>query len=121
MKLVVDLQAFQALGARQRRIDHYGASLARAMIRRPGTHDIQVVLSHSSQDALEELQNQFPDLVRSVNFRVSQFPFSGNPHPNGNWRRGATELLREHWFLQLKPDVVLCNLLTGTADAGILS
>ena len=118
MKVLVDLQAFQALGSSQRRVDHYGASLARAMIRHSGKHDIHVVLNQSSEDALEELQNKFPDLVRSVNFRVSQLPFSGTPR---RWCRRATEVVREHRCLELKPDVVLCSLLTGSTNAGIIS
>ena len=112
---------FPAPAARNRRIDDYGASLARAMIRQGGKHDIHAVVSHSYEDGVEELQNKFPDLPRSANFQIWQLPFSGTPRPNGHWRRGAAELLREHWFLQLKPDVILCSLLTGTADAGVLS
>ncbi len=118
MRVVVDLRAFQALAAPHRGADHYGVSLADAIIRHPGTHDIHVVVSHLCEDAIEELQNKVPDLVRSVNFRVWQLPFSGTPGPNGHWRRGVGELLREQWVLRLKPDVVLCSLLTGTTDAG---
>ena len=91
------------------------------MIRHAGNHDIQVVVNHLCEDAIEELQNKFPDLVGSANFRVWQLPFSGTPGPNGHWRRGVAELLREQWVLRLKPDVILCSLLTGTADAGPIS
>jgi glycosyltransferase involved in cell wall biosynthesis len=116
MRVVVDLQAFPAPALRHKRVDHYGASLARAMIRHAGNHDIQVVVNHLCEDAIEELQNKFPDLVRSANFRVRQLPFSGTPAPNGHWRRSVAELLREQCVLSLKPDVIISSLLTGTAD-----
>jgi len=121
MRIVLDLQAFPALAPRDRHVDHYGASLARAITRHPGKHDIHVVVNHSSEDAIEELRNKFPDLVKSGNFGVWQLPFSEVPEPDDHWRRGASELLREHQLLQLKPDVILSSLLTGTADAGVLS
>ena len=75
MRVVLDIQAFPAPAARHNRVDHYGASLARAMIRHSGNHDIQVVVNHLCEDAIEELQNKFPDLVRSANFRIWQLPF----------------------------------------------
>ena len=117
MRVVLDLQAFPAPAAPHTRVDHYGASLARAMIRHPGNHDIHVVVNHQCEDAIEELQNKFPDLVRSANFRVWQLPFSGTLASNGHWRRSVSELLREQWFLRLKPDVILSSPLTGTTDA----
>jgi glycosyltransferase involved in cell wall biosynthesis len=116
MRVVLDLQAFPGPAARHKRADDYGASLARAMIRHAGNHDIQVVVNHQCEDAIEELQNKFPDLVGSANFRVWQLPFSATPGPNG-WRCGVAELLREQWVLRLKPDVILSSLMTGTADA----
>src|SRR5258708_17625513 len=117
MRGVLAVRAFPAPAAPHKRVDHYGASLARAIIRHAGNHDIHVVVSHLCEDAIEELQNKFPDLVRSPNFRVWQLPFSGTPGPNGYWRRGVSELLREQWFLRLKPDVIFCIPLTGTTDA----
>jgi glycosyltransferase involved in cell wall biosynthesis len=119
MKVVLDLQAFPAPAARHNRVDHYGASLARAIISHACNHDIQVVVNHLCEDAIEEFQNKFPDLVRSANFRVWQLPFFASPGPNSHWRRGVAELLREQWVLRLKPDVILRCLLTGTADAPV--
>jgi glycosyltransferase involved in cell wall biosynthesis len=121
MRVVLDIQAFPAPAARHNRVDHYGASLARAMIRHSGNHDIQVVVNHLCEDAIEELQNKFPDLVRSANFRIWQLPFFATPEPNNHWRRDVAEILREQWVLRLKPDVILCSLLMGTADSGPVS
>jgi glycosyltransferase involved in cell wall biosynthesis len=120
MRVVLDLQKFPVSAAWHGRVDHYGVSLARALIRHAGKHDVHVVVSHSYEDGVEDLQNTLRDLVRSANFRVWQLPFSDTTKRSGDWRRAAAELLREHWFLQLKPDVILCSLLTGT-DAGVLS
>jgi glycosyltransferase involved in cell wall biosynthesis len=121
MRIVLELQALPVPAAQHKDVDHYSASLARAMIAQPGNHDIHIVVNHSSADAIEDLQNKFPDLVQNGNFRVWQLPYSGAPKANSHWRHGAAKLLREHWLLQLKPDVVLCGLSTGTCDAGVLS
>ena len=117
MKLVLGLQAFPAPAARHKRVDHYGASLARAIIRHACNHDIQVVVNHLCEDAIEELQNKFPDLVRSANFRVFQLPFSHTRGANGHWRHGVAELVREQWVLSRKPDVIISSVLTGTSTA----
>ena len=121
MRVVLDLQLFPACAARHKGVEHYGASLARALIRHAGKHDIHAVVSHACEDAIEEFQNNFPDLMRSVNFRIWQMPFSDTPGSSGHWHRSVGDLLRGRWLLQLKPDVILSSLLSGTADAGAIS
>jgi glycosyltransferase involved in cell wall biosynthesis len=121
MRVVLDLHAFPVPAVRHQGIDRYSVSLARAMLRYAGKHDVHVVVNHSLEDAVEELQNEFPDVVQSGKFRLSQLPFLGTPAANGRWHRGAAELLREHALLQLRPDVVLCSSLTRTIDAQTFS
>ena len=120
MRVVLDLQLFPACAARHKGVEHYGASLARALIRHAGKHDIHAVVSHACEDAIEDFQNNFPDLMRSVNFRIWQMPFSDTPGSSGHWHRSVGDLLRGRWLLQLKPDVILSSLLSGTADAGAM-
>ena len=116
MRVVLILQAFplppHAISALITMEPHSGARHDQDA----GNHDIQVVVNHLCEDAIEELQNKFPDLVGGVNFRGMAISLPATPGPNG-WRRGVAELLREQWVLRLKPDVILPSLMTGTADA----
>ena len=75
MRVVVDLQALPGSARPRGAIDHYAASLACAILRHAGNHDVQVVINHSSEEFLEKLQGKFPDLFRKGAFRVSRLPF----------------------------------------------
>jgi glycosyltransferase involved in cell wall biosynthesis len=117
MRVAVDLQAFPVSAAATAVIDHYCASLACAILSHPGHHDVHIVVNHSSEESVEKLQNEFPDLMRNSVFRVSRLPFLDTGQANGHWHRAAAELVREHGLLQLKPDVVLCIPLTAASSA----
>jgi glycosyltransferase involved in cell wall biosynthesis len=121
MRVVLDLQAFPVPAGQRKVTEHYSASLACAMVRHAGHHDVHVVVNHSSDDAVEELYEKFPGLAQSTTFHLSRLPFPGKRDANGRWLRGATDLLREHALLQLRPDVVVCSLFSGADDAWILS
>ena len=64
MRVVVDLQAYPVSPTLPAVIDHYCASLACAILRHAGNHDVEVVVNHSSEEFLEQLQGEFPDLFR---------------------------------------------------------
>jgi len=121
MKVVVDLQALPGSARPRGSIDHYAASLACAILRHAGNHDVQVVINHSSEEFLEKLQGKFPDLSGKGAFRVSRLPFLDTAKADGSWHRAAAELVREHALLSLKPDVVLCASLTGAGGAVLVS
>ena len=117
MKVVVNLQALPGSARPRGSIDHYAASLACAILRHAGNHDVQVVINHSSEEFLEKLQGKFPDLFRKDASRVSRLPFLDTAKADGSWHRAAAELVRERALLQFKPDVVLCASLTGAGGA----
>ncbi len=121
MRVVVDLQALPGSARPRGSIDHYAASLACAILRHAGNHDVHVVINHSSEEFLEKLQGKFPDLFRKGAFRVSRLPFLDTAKADGSWHRAAAELVREHALLQFKPDVVLCASLTGAGGAVLVS
>jgi glycosyltransferase involved in cell wall biosynthesis len=121
MRVVVDLQAFSGSAAPPRIIDHYCASLACAMLRYAGNHDVHVVVNHSSEESLEKLRDKFPDLFRNDAFRVSRLPFLDTAKAGARWHRAAAELVREHALLQFKPDVVLSAPLTGADSVMLVS
>lgn len=117
MRVVVDLQAYPASPPLPTVIDHYCASLVSAILRHAGNHDIHFVVNHSSDEVLEKLQGEFPDLFRNGAFQVSRLPFLDTAKGRGGWHRAAAELVREHALLHLKPDVVLCVPLTAASSA----
>jgi glycosyltransferase involved in cell wall biosynthesis len=121
MRVVVNLQAYPVSPTLPTVIDHYCASLACAILRHAGNHDVEVVVNHSSEEFLEQLQGEFPDLFRNRAFRVSRLPFLDTAKGSGGWHRAAAELVREHALLQLKPDVVLCIPLTAASSAVLVS
>ena len=121
MRVVVDLQALPGSARPHGSIDHYAASLACAILRHAGNHDVYVVINHSSEEFLEKLQGKFPDLFRKGAFRVSRLPFLDTAKADGSWHRAAAELVREHALLSLKPDVVLCASLAGAGGAVLVS
>ena len=121
MRVVVDLQVLPGPARPRGSIDHYAVSLACAILRHAGNHDVKVVINHSSEEFLEKLQGKFPDLFRKGAFRVSRLPFLDTAKADGSWHRAAAELVREHALLQFKPDVVLCASLTGAGGAVLVS
>jgi glycosyltransferase involved in cell wall biosynthesis len=121
MRVVIDLQAFPVSAAPPTIIDNYCASLACAILSHPGHHDVHAVINHSSEEFLEKLRGEFPDLMRNRAFRVSRLPFLDTAKANGHWHRAAAELVREHGLLQFKPEVVLCIPLTSASSATLVS
>ncbi len=120
MRVVVDLQAFPPR-AGGNGVNRYSAALVSAMLRHPGDHEVKVVVTHSSEELIEELQDRFPDLFRRGAFHLSAIPLISTAAAAPRWHRMAAELVREHALLQFQPDVVLCAPLTGPADVVTLS
>src|SRR5215469_6031021 len=121
MRVVVDLQAFPVSTTPPTVIDRYCASLACAILRHAGDHDVHVVVNHSSEEFLEKLQGEFPDLFCNSALRVSRLPFLDTAKGSGGWHRAAAELVREHALLQLQPEIVLCIPLIAASGAILLS
>jgi glycosyltransferase involved in cell wall biosynthesis len=121
MRVVVDLQVFPLSTALGSVIDDYSAALVSAMLRYPGLHDVTVMISHSSEELLEELRKKLPDLFSDHAVCVSRLPFLEIAQATGHWHRTAAELVREHALLQLKPDVILCAPLAVAAGPLLVS
>jgi glycosyltransferase involved in cell wall biosynthesis len=121
MRVVVDFQAFALSAADTGASDRYPATLVGALLRHAGHHDVEIVVSHSSEELLEELRGKFPNLFGHRACHLCHLPFLNTAEANTHWHRAATELVREHGLLQLKPDVVLCVPLTGVAGADMVT
>jgi glycosyltransferase involved in cell wall biosynthesis len=121
MRLVVDLQALPGSTEHTSEIDDYPAMLVGAMLRHASHYEIEIVVNHSSEKVVEELQDKFPDLFGHAAVRVSRLPFLDGAQNTSRWHRAAAELVREHALLQPKPDVVLCAPLSRPTPTMVLS
>jgi glycosyltransferase involved in cell wall biosynthesis len=69
MRIVIDLQGAQS-NSRFRGIGRYTTSLAQALIRNRGEHDIFIVLNGLFPDAIQSIKSQFEGLLPPEHIRV---------------------------------------------------
>lgn len=123
MRIVIDLQACQSTGSRQRGIGRYSLALARAMAKNSGSHDFHLLLSGLFPDTVQPLRQEFEDLISKDRIHVWQ---SVGPvdelDARNDWRRRAGELLREQALAELRPDIVhVSSLFEGLTDNALTS
>ncbi|MBT9551226.1 MAG: glycosyltransferase [Hydrogenophaga sp.] len=122
MRIVIDLQAVQAEN-RLRGIGRYSLSLALAMVRKRGEHEVLIALNGLFPDTIEPIRAAFNNLLPQENIRVwnAVAPVAGINTTN-DWRRHSAELVREAFLTSLRPDVVhICSLFEGLGDDAVSS
>lgn len=122
MRIVIDLQGAQC-DSRFRGIGRYSLSLALAMARNAGKHDVWLALNSAFPQSIFELRETFNGLADPKHIRV----FNNSGHtaevvPDNAWRVRTSERLREHFLEQLKPDVIhVPTLFEGYGDDAVTS
>lgn len=112
MRIIIDMQGAQTLGSRKRGIGRYTFSLAQAIVRQRGPHDVVLVLNGAYPDAVEWLRAEFAGMLPHDNIRVWQAPGPIDHLASANrWRRESAELLREAFIASLAPDYILVTSL----------
>lgn len=121
MRIVIDLQAAQSTGSRHRGIGRYSLSLALAMVRNRGTHEILIALNGLFPETIDFLRSRFAGLLPAENIRVWHAPGPVSGLEAGNdWRRQSAELVREAFLASLKPDIVhVSSLFEGLVDDAV--
>lgn len=121
MRIVLDLQGAQT-ESRYRGIGRYCLSLAQAMARNRGNHELIVLLNGQFPDTLMPIRRQFHDLLPKSAIRVWYGPQpTAACLPGNEWRRAAAELMREAFIANLDPDIVLIgSLFEGSYDDAIV-
>jgi glycosyltransferase involved in cell wall biosynthesis len=123
MHLVIDAQALQTAGSRNRGIGRYTRSLVRAMIASGKQHRITLVLNGMLPDAIDEVRADFAGLLPAEGIQV--WTASGPVHSLDEanvLRRKLAECTREAFIQSLKPDAVLISsLFEGLAENAIES
>jgi len=122
MRIVIDMQGAQT-ESRFRGIGRYTLSLAKAIVRNRGEHEIILALSGLFPDTIESIRGEFNELLRQENIRVWYAPGPIREcEPENVWRREAAELIREAFISSLQPDVVyITSLFEGYVDDAVSS
>jgi len=122
MRIIIDLQGAQGQNSK-RGIGRYSLSLALAMARNCGSHDIEVALNGCFPDSIEFIKNSFSQTLEADKFHVweSPSPLAGL-HTGNRWMRESAELIRESFLASLRPDILhVTSLFEGFADDTITS
>ena len=123
MRIVIDLQGAQSEDGRNRGIGRYSLSLAQAVVRNSGEHDIFIALNGLFPDTIEPIRAAFAKLLPQEHIRVWHAPGPVNQLSGDNtWLCQAAELVREAFLASLNPDMVLItSLFEGCHDNVVTS
>lgn len=122
MRIVLDMQGAQT-ESRFRGIGRYTLSLAQAIVRNRGEHEIILALNGLFPDTIEPIRATFDDLLPQENIRVWYAPGPVREcEPGNDWRRKMAERIREAFLASLRPDVVhVSSLFEGYLDDAVTS
>lgn len=122
MKIVIDLQGIQN-DSRFRGIGRYSIAFTKALIRHRGAHEIVVLLSDLFPESLEQAKQSLGQEAQSCTIKVwSGIGPTAYLDSKNQWRREVSELLREAYIENLKPDVLLISsVVEGGADNAIIT
>lgn len=123
MRIVIDLQGAQSPGSRNRGIGRYSMSMAKAIVRNKGEHEVIIALNGLFPDTIEPIRADFEGLLPQENIRVWDTPRSiCHLESSNNWRRETAELVREAFLASLQPDMVyVTSLFEGLSDDAVTS
>jgi glycosyltransferase involved in cell wall biosynthesis len=107
MRIVIDLQGAQS-ESRFRGIGRYSLSLALAMARNAGDHEIWLALNNCMPESISDIRAAFSDLIPENRIRIFDVPLDSNPRP---WMARASEVIRETFLSTLEPDAVVVSSL----------
>ena len=122
MRIVIDLQGAQS-ESRFRGIGRYSLSIAQAIIRNRGDHEIIIALSGLFPETIDPIRAAFDELLPQKNIRVWLAPMPIREcEPGNTWRREVAELIREAFLSSLQPDIILLtSLFEGYVDDAVTS
>lgn len=118
MRIVLDLQPCQGPN-RHRGTGRYSLCLAQAIARKAaGRHDVKIALSAAFPDTVSAVRQSFTGLLKRDDFACFHVPGPlAENDPANAWRSRAAELMREHFLMELGPDVVHAfSLFEGWSD-----
>ena len=122
MRIVIDMQGAQS-ESRFRGIGRYSLSLALAIARNAGEHEIWLALNASLPESILDIKEAFRDLIPQEHICVFEVPSDvAENNPTNEKAARTAELIREYFLEQLSPDVVLVtSLFEGYVDNAVTS
>ena len=122
MRIVIDMQGAQT-ESRFRGIGRYSLSLALAIAKNRGEHEVFLALSGQFPDTIEPIRSAFKGLLPQKNIRVWYCVTPTKECETSNSiRRKTAEMLREAFIASLSPNVTLItSLFEGFGDNAITS
>ncbi len=122
MRIVIDLQGAQT-ESRFRGIGRYSLSLAQAIAKNRGEHEILIALNALFLETIQPIRSTFNGLLPSENIRVWHALGPVRECQTGNlWRRSAAEKIREAFLASLQPDLVfVSSIFEGYVDDAVTS
>jgi len=121
MRIVLDLQACQS-DSQFRGMGRYSMSLAKAIARQAGNHDIWIALNARFPDTVANIRFEFEGLLpkeRIVTFSVPG-PVAEKDDQN-RWRARAAEVIREYFLAGLAPDIIHVSTLFEGSSQDVVS
>lgn len=120
MRILIDMQGAQS-ESRFRGIGRYSLSIALAIARNAGPHEVWLALNGALPDSLAGIGKAFEALVPARRIKVFGVPTPVAEHdPANGWRARAAEHVRAHFLAELQPDVVLVtSLFEGYVDDAV--
>src|SRR5579863_5537253 len=122
MRIVIDLQGAQTESSK-RGIGRYSLSIALAIARNRGKHDLIMALNGLLPDTIEPIRAAFDGLLPQDQIRVFDVPGpvrANDPDNEASHRRA--ELIREAFLAGFDPDaVLLTSLFEGYVDDAVTS
>lgn len=122
MRIVLDLQGAQS-ESRFRGIGRYTITLAKAIVRNKGNHEIYLVLNGLLPESIEYIRSEFNDLLPKNHILVwTSLGPTSFISPDNEWRREVAMHIRNELIESLKPDIVhFLSCFEGYADNAVTS
>ena len=122
MRIVIDLQGAQT-ESRFRGIGRYSLSFVRALLNRRSQHEFWVVLNGRFGESISEIEEALADVLPRDRVRVFETPPGiALRDPENSWAAASSEVIREAFIAELRPDLVLItSLFEGYLDDAVTS
>jgi glycosyltransferase involved in cell wall biosynthesis len=122
MRVVIDMQGAQSQ-SRRRGIGRYSLSLALALAKNAGSHEIWVALNAAFPESIVDIRCMLDNLIPHERIRVFEGPTPVAASDSANaWRGRVAEKIREHFLAQMNPDVIhISSLFEGWVDDAVTS
>jgi glycosyltransferase involved in cell wall biosynthesis len=123
MRIVIDLQSCQTTDSRSRGIGRYSMALANAMATQANNHELWLALNGNFLETIPKIRRDFESCIPAERIFVYEVPtLGGRPAARNDWRRSASERIREHAIASLSPDIIhISSLFEGLNGHAVTS